>query len=146
MGESLLRRLIPMGLLLLVAACEPQIAPTTYRFTTTDESREPFLTAIRTFAADEGLRLKMEVGSVGEDRIQVFTLEGWRTQILMQSEYDGNHTIANQFRASVLSTQDPMPWALRHEELNAFAAKFENALVSVPGVEVERIQVPEEFL
>lgn len=138
------RRFVLLGLTAL-AACEPGLARHQYRFITTDTSREPFLAAMRAFAADEGLRITEESFLAGRDRVRVFTLDGWRTQILMQSDYDGYHTIANRYYASVLSTLRPMPWALDGEGLEALATKFERALTSVPGVEVERIPVPPEY-
>lgn len=139
------RRFVLLGLTAL-AACEPGLARNQYRFRMTDAAREPFLAATRAFAADEGLRVTEESFLVGQNRVQVFALDGWRTQILMQSYYDGDHTISNQFYASVLSTHQPMPWALSDEGLEAFATRFEGALASVPGVEVERVSIPEEYL
>ena len=139
--ERVDRRWVLAGALAL-GACGYAITPNNYKFRTTEDAREPFFAAIRAFAEREGMEIHETEREVGATLFRQFLIAGWRSQITVSPDFDGQAPIPNQFIAYIASTHDAMPWALKGEALEDFAAAFESALASVPGVEVEHITFP----
>lgn len=145
MRDRIDRRWVLAGLLAL-SACGWNLTPYRYAFTTTDEAREAFFAAIRAFAEQEGMKLTEQQTEAAPDPIRhMFLLGGWRCHITITSDFQNGVAAANRFNAFIASTQDSTPWALRGQALETFAARFESALASVPGVEVERLAPPTGF-
>jgi hypothetical protein len=109
-----------------------------YIVTTTDASRESFRSLVSAFSEAEAFEMTEEMIRFGEESGQLWRLVGWRSEIYIQSEYDGHRFVPNKFRASVVGNWNPMPWAMSNGELEALAARFERAVSSGAEIHVER--------
>jgi hypothetical protein len=137
---------------LATGACSVRHAPATWIVTTTDESRETFVQALREFAEAEGYDFSDEVGayvaaqailqetqesqSTGAGRMRVISLQNSGSIILAMSMEP------NKFDVSVMST--PLPWALGKDALETLASRLERTVLSSPGIQVERRAIPEQ--
>lgn len=137
MLESISRRALLTAAIIL-PGCSQQMASHQYIVTTTEASQEAFYEIVERFAEDERLKVVEEPVRLGEELGRLWRLEGWRSTIYIQSEYDGRHFIPNTFRASVISTMNPMPWAMSDGELEGLAGRFERAALAGPDIGVER--------
>lgn len=151
MVETLPRRVVLIAAL-ATGACSVRPAPVTWVVTTTDESREAFVQALREFAETEGYDFRDEVAAADSAGMTLhetqqsqwndvaplrsISLQNSRSVIVVMSMEP------NKFDVSVMST--PLPWALRDSALGALASRFEVAVLSTPGIQAERFTVPEQ--
>lgn len=142
--ERVDRRWFMAGALAL-GACGYRLTPNAYTFRTTDEAREPFFAAIRAFAESQSMELNESETELDSGPFRQFLLRGWRCHVTVSSDMENGTLLPNQFVAYIASTQDSTPWALRGKALEDFAAAFQAALASVPGVEVEPFTFPVSF-
>ena len=138
---------------LATGACSVRHAPATWVVTTTDESRETFVQALREFAEAEGYDFRDEVAvsdsagvslqetqesqSGGVGQMRIISLQNSRAIILAMSMEP------NKFDVSVRST--PLPWALGKDALATLASRLEQTVLSLPGIQVERRVIPEQI-
>lgn len=151
MFETLPRRALLIAAL-AIGACSVRHAPATWVVTTTDESREALVEKLREFAETEGYDFNDEVAvsdSAGvtlqesqesksgvAGQVRIISLQNSRSMIVAMSMEP------NKFDVSIMST--PLPWALGEGALDALALRFEVAVLSAPGLEVERFTIPEQ--
>ncbi len=103
------------------------------------ETQPRFFEAVRSFSEREGYTLTETNGLA---RNVFIMLQGWRSTIVLSQDFDQEslrtgrpQILPEQFRASIFSTMEPLPWALRGGALAALMQRFSDA-VAVDGVTI----------